>query len=183
LGENLRLLLWRDNVDRSQWADRVAGWVGCDRGRADDLLDGRELKPYEQERIAERFCVSEEELQYGQLFQDYKINVLDENLRYLIGTLDHGQSKQLAMEIGVSPVTVSRWATGKQVPEESKLVALCRSFGLPAGTDLRSEPLFLSRVPVSDRERKTWLHHRIDALDPQTLRELFPALRRLLKDR
>src|SRR5690606_9727534 len=149
-GENLRYLLWRNKVDRAQWPERLAGLVECDRARAEDLLDRGDLKPYEQERAAEHFCVSEEELQYGQLLDDDSTNVLVDILRYLVGALGHGHSKRLASEIGVTPVTVSRWVTGKQVPEQSKLTALCRYFGLPAGTDLRSEPIFLCRIPVSD---------------------------------
>jgi hypothetical protein len=51
---------------------------------------------------------------------------------------------------------------------------------LSAGTDLEKEPLFLSPLPVSLRERKRWLHEQIDRIDTETLNDLFPALKRLL---
>lgn len=179
--QNLRYLLWREKIDRSRWAEHVAGVVDCDAGHAEALLDYGALTPHEGERVAEHFCVAEEELRFGQFARE-QIDVLQENIRYLVGTLDHGEKKHLAEAVNVHPVTVSRWLSGAQGPESAKLAALCRYFGLPDDTDLRSEPIFLSRLPASDRERREWLRERVDALSPRSLRELFPALQRLLKD-
>jgi hypothetical protein len=43
--------------------------------------------------------------------------------------------------------------------------------------------VFLSVEPVALKDRRRWLHTRLDALNPDELRDLYPALRRLLDGR
>jgi len=42
-------------------------------------------------------------------------------------------------------------------------------------------PLFISYRPVTIVQRKRWLHERIEAMGPETLAGLFPALERMLE--
>jgi transcriptional regulator with XRE-family HTH domain len=90
--------------------------------------------------------------------------------------------KAVADSIGVGPVTISRWRSGEQRPHKSNQIALINYFGLPHEIDLEVDALFLYPWPVSDAQRRTWLHQHIDRLDATTLQRLFPALERLLKD-
>jgi len=64
-------------------------------------------------------------------------------------------------------------------PQPATLRELASHFGLPAGTDLTVEAIFLSDQPVSAPDRRKWVHERIDALPADVFRELFPALKRL----
>ena len=179
-GENLRYLLWRLGVDRNGWASHLAGWARCTEHRAEELLQGAELETREQERIARAADVREEELQYARLVEAE--NILLQNLRHLLNSLEHGQKGVLAGAVGVHYTTISKWYRGDQSPTRDHLDALRRFFGLASDTDLRTDPLFLSLTPISDLERRAWLIRRIEEADPETLEEYFPTFRRLLGD-
>jgi transcriptional regulator with XRE-family HTH domain len=178
--ENLRYLLWRAGVDRQNWPAQLAEWADCDQQRAKALLKEAELLPDEQEQIAERMNVTEEDLQFKRLVEG--LDILWENLRYFFESLEHGEGKKLAADTGTDQVTVSRWRTEGQRPRKYNQVALCHFFGLPSDTDLEHDPVFLSMSPISDRRRRDWLRERIDLLDAAELQDLFPALERLFRD-
>ena len=110
-------------------------------------------------------------------------NVLHWNLQRLIRSLGPGGQTRLAQDLSIDPTTVSRWYRGKHRPTPTHLNRLRDRFGLPEGTDLRDEPLFASTDPVGEAEQKAWLHERIGQLDAVALRELFPALRRIMGER
>ncbi|MHB1343773.1 MAG: hypothetical protein ACYCX3_05390, partial [Thermoleophilia bacterium] len=74
-----------------------------------------------------------------------------------------------------------RWIGGAQRPTKKKLEEIGKYFGLPPGTDLDSEAIFLWTEPVSETQMKNWFMEQIQQIDGKTLREVFPALRRLLK--
>jgi hypothetical protein len=48
--------------------------------------------------------------------------------------------------------------------------------------DLERDPLFLSPYPLTERDQRRWLREQIDRLDAETLRVLFPAFKRLLRE-
>jgi len=110
-------------------------------------------------------------------------DALRQNLRRLVGSLGSGGQKRLAQDLGFDPTTVSRWYRGKHRPNPANLDKLRSYFGLPEGTDLRTEPIYASTAPVGEAEQKAWLHERINRLDADALRDLFPALERLLSER
>lgn len=178
--ENLRYLLWRLGIDRNEWASHLAGWARCTERRAEELLQGAKLETQEQERIARAADVREEELQYARLVEAE--DILLQNLRHLLDSLEHGQKGLLAGAVGVHYTTISRWYRGDQSPTREHLDAVRRFFGLARDTDLRSEALFLSLTPISDLERRTWLIRRIEEADPETLEKYFPTFRQLLGD-
>jgi hypothetical protein len=47
--------------------------------------------------------------------------------------------------------------------------------------DLETDPLFLELSPVGSYAQRAWLRQRVDELDDEVLRVLFPALERLLR--
>lgn len=179
--ENLRYLLWRHGLPRERWIEQLASWAGCERRRAATLLAKGDLLPQEAEAVADTARVSEEDLRVARLVAEGSTDILRENLRYLVKSLERGQKKVLAAQLGVHATTISRWCAGKQQPEKRTLVALSRHFGLRS--DLAADPVFLSLAPVSVSARKAWLRHRIEALNAEELAALFPALERLLGDR
>jgi len=114
------------------------------------------------------------------LLEKQGVNILVENIRYLVNGLPHGQKKEFAANLGVDVTTVSRWLGGAQRPTKKKLAAMGRYFGLPPGSELDSEPIFLGMAPFSEHQMKSWITEKINQLDGPTLREMFPAFRKLL---
>jgi transcriptional regulator with XRE-family HTH domain len=121
-------------------------------------------------------------LRFGDLVSD-GCNVLVENLKFLFNTLGRGGKKSLAHELGVAQTTVSRWLNGSNEPKAYNLRQMIIYFGLKPETDLRETPVFLSVEPVALTDRRNWLHGRLNALSSYDLRELYPALRRLLEEK
>lgn len=178
--DNLLYLLWRAGIPRDQWVDQLARWTNCYPFRAQELLHGAEPQPDEQERLAGATGTPLEDLRYGNLLDH--VDVLHENVRYLIDSVGRGGQKQIADKLGVHVTTVSRWYKNQQRPERAKVAELREYFGLPESVDLATEPLFLSPTPVTTLERKRWLQERIDHLGNDDIAELYPALERLLRD-
>ncbi len=180
---NLRVLLWKKGFDRRKWQEQVAAWIGGDVQRAGDILRGSKVRRDEQDRLAKSLGVSPKDLSGGNLLKAHGIDVLLENLRHLINGLARGKKKTFAAAIGVHQTTVSGWLSGKARPENRNLTAVCRYFGLPTGTDLETEPLFLSPLPLGESQRKRWLHERIDGMDAAALQDIFSLLARMLAQR
>ena len=141
---------------------------------------GEDLTPKEKKVLEKAMGFASEELS-GDLLEKHDREVLVENIRYLIDGLPHGQKKEFAAKLGVDVTTVSRWIAGAQRPTKKKLEEIGKYFGLPPGTNLYSEPIFLWTEPISESQMKSWITENIQKADEKTLREVFPALRRLLK--
>jgi transcriptional regulator with XRE-family HTH domain len=144
------------------------------------LLRGSDPQPEEIRRITEIFGLSEDGFVAADMLTENGVDVLRNNLTRLTGELKRGAQQQLAHDLGFHETTISNWLSGSRQPAGRGLVALCRHFALPRETDLRTEPLFLSPSPVGAREQRDWLSDRIDRLEAETLRDLFPALERIL---
>jgi len=179
---NIRYLLWKEGADRNDWPSKLAKWLGCPLQRAEDLLEGEggNLTPKEKKALEKATGLAPEDLS-GNLLEKHGEDILVENIRHLIDGLPHGQKKKFAAKLGVDVTTVSRWIGGAQRPTRKKLEAIARYFGLPPGTDLDSDPIFLWTDPISESQMKSWITENIQEADGKTLREIFPALRRLLK--
>jgi transcriptional regulator with XRE-family HTH domain len=182
LQRNIRYLLWKGDVDRKDWPSRLAEWLRCPLQRVEELLEGNgeALTSKEKKALGKATGLAPEELS-GDLLEKHDGDILVENIRHLIDGLPHGQKKEFAAKLGVDVTTVSRWIGGAQRPTKKKLEEIGKYFGLPPGTDLDSEAIFLWTDPVSETQMKSWLMEQIQHIDGKTLREVFPALRRLLK--
>ncbi len=175
---NLRFLLWEARVPKDAWPAELAAWLGCGRPRALALLGEEPPSAEELGVLAALRGINEDDLAVAELTAG--LDVLRENLRCLAGRLEHGSKGELAAFVGVTAGTLSAWLAGKH-PKERNLERIAESFGLPAGLDLNRDPLFLDPLAVADLERRAWLRRRVDDLPTETLRALFPALRRLLE--
>jgi len=182
LKRNISYLLWKEGADRKDWPSKLAEWLGCPLQRAEDLLkgEGEDLTSKEKRALEKATGLAPEGLS-GDLLEKHGEDILVENIRHLIDGLPHGQKKEFAAKLGVDVTTVSRWVGGAQRPTKKKLEEIGKYFGLPPGTDLHSEVIFLWTDPVSETQMKSWLMEQIQHIDGKTLREVFPALRRLLK--
>ena len=182
LMRNFRYLLWKEGVERKDWRSKLAEWLGCSLQRAEELLEGngKALTPKEKKTLEKETRLAPENFS-GNLLEKQSVDILVENIRHLIDGLPHGQKKEFAAKLGVDVTTVSRWIGGAQHPTKKKLEEIGKYFGLPPGTDLDSEAIFLWTDPVSETQMKSWLMEQIQQIDGKTLNEAFPALRRLLK--
>lgn len=181
---NLRLLLWQKGIDRKKWAEELAHWAGVDVSKARALLNGEKPSEREMDRIAEANNIEQQDL-LGDLVE--RVNVLAENLKYLLDSLPHGGQRLLAKELGADETTLSRWKSGKGIASgradrrvKEKLARLREYFGLSSAVDLTVEPLFLSLEPIGSYQRRQWVQERLEAMDSAELDELFPAFKRLL---
>jgi transcriptional regulator with XRE-family HTH domain len=183
--ENLRYLLWRERVSVGNWPRHLAGWAGCNQERAEELLrgTGEPLQDAEQEAIKKSLGVNPEEIQYTRLLESDRVNILVENVVYLLDSLEHGEQKQVADKIGRSPLTVSRWHTRKQPPELSVVKQLQEALGVPLARDLSREALFLEPGPVGSQARRRWLQQQVGKLPDERLNGYWLAFYDLLKDK
>lgn len=181
---NLRFLLWKEGIGRNDWARTLANWIGCPETRAEEFLEGHgtafSLTSKEKKSIAAKIGIQPEDLSMD-LLEKNNFNVLAENIRHLVGTLPHGLKKQFASTLGVDATTISRWINHGQRPTKKKMDDICHYFGLSAGTNLETDPIFLRVDPISESQMRSWISEKINQVDGKTLREIFPALKRLLK--
>ena len=185
ISNNLRLTLWRQGVPRIQWV----GWIAARCELRSDLVRAVVEGSASDDQVGDAECsqlaraigmTSEAEtLRFADMVAA-ECDVLRENLAYLMNALGHGGKKALAAKFSVDPTTISRWLNGTSQPSEATLRQLATHFGVPAGTDLRSDPVFLSLDPVALSERRQWLVSRLESLPADELRDLYPALRRML---
>lgn len=182
---NVRFLLWKKGVVRAEWPSRLAALLGWSEDAAERFLTGEigALGDKELKSLARFGGVAASDFTAKDLLAAAELDLFHENLSFLIDLLPHGEKKRFAEKLGVDATTISRWKNGTQKPTKRKLAMVLRYFGQPDGTDLASVPVFLSAVPVGISEMRTWLHGRVDRLEADDLRNLFPAFARLLKAR
>ncbi|MFC3833399.1 helix-turn-helix domain-containing protein [Deinococcus rufus] len=90
-----------------------------------------------------------------------------------------GRLHDIARVIDVDVSTVSRWVTGVTSPKPGRFRALARALFLP--TDYETTPYFLLDQPLIHAARVAELHHLLGLMTPETLRDLYPGLRVLLR--
>jgi transcriptional regulator with XRE-family HTH domain len=186
---NLCFLLWREKEPRHDWANKFAEWVGCDGLRAERLLRGEEpLRQDELQAIVRCLNLTDDDvmaIRETDLLAQSGISIYEENLKYLlrlVKELKKGRKQEFAQAISVDVTTVSRWASGKFLPDCDKAQRICKFFRPYSYTDLKEEALFLSASPVDVMEQRAWLEGRVREISDRTIQQLFPALERLLKD-
>ena len=179
LATNLAFELWRRQVARERWIQYLAAWLGCHTNRALALLQGATPSSDEIQRLVDVTDYPEEELRYVDFTQ--RVSILRENLCYLVDIPKKGVKKELSDSLDIQPATLSRWLAGKQRPAQKYREVIKAHFGVSTQIDLERDPLFLSIYPLHEAGQRTWLHDRINAMDAETLRELFPALEKLLR--
>lgn len=182
--KNLCYLLWKAGVQKEKWAITVASWVKCNEKRAWELLaDASGISDRELRLICQVHGLAEEDFSYSYYLElDHSVNILHENIKWMLNSLARGGKKEIATKLNKDQVTLSRWLRGDQVPTAPTLEKLRNVFGIPPSIDLASNPLFLSPQPLLESEQKNWIHSRIDEISYKELQGLFPALQKLLSN-
>jgi hypothetical protein len=181
-------MLWSRPVPRPDWIRWLASRTNLGSTFCRDLVTDRiadELITLLQlAELARALELAEDasELRFRDFLADSGRNVLVENLRFLFDDLERGGKKMLAEFFEVDPTTISRWLKGSSEPQGPGLRSIATYFRLPVDTNLRRDPIFLSLDPVSLVAKRNWVHDRLDKLSEQDLRDLYPALRRMLDD-
>lgn len=177
---NLAYVLWKRGVQKNRWVQEVAAWCSCNSERASDLLRSKSRPTdAEMESLSLTTEVDAAQLSYGDLVEG--TDVLTENLRFLLSSLEHGGLKRLAEQIDVAKTTVYKWKGGSQPPNKTHLLGIAAFFGLKPSTDLSRDPLFLSLDPIGARATREWLVERIQSINDEQLVLYSPALKRLLE--
>lgn len=180
--ENIKYLLWSDkDLPREEWVSRLVEWSKGDTIRAKELLYGAEPSSSEQKNIAEAVNLTESDLRHARLLEEDRVNILRENILYLLESLEHGEQGKLAKSIGVDEDTITKWKSGQGIRPKN-LEALREYFRMSSDVDLKAKPIFLELTPFGDKRRREWLHNHIAQLEPDTLRDLFPSLVRQLRE-
>jgi transcriptional regulator with XRE-family HTH domain len=182
VARNIRYLLWKEGEERRNWETRLSTWLGCTSERANALLEGegKPLTAKEGEILTRKTGLKPSELS-GDLPAVQEVDVLTENIRFLISTLPHGEKKKFAEKLGIDVTTVSRWIKGAQRPTRTNLRQIGDYFGLPPDTDLKAEDVFLWTRPIGESQIKNWISEKVAQLDGKTLREMYPTLKRLFR--
>jgi transcriptional regulator with XRE-family HTH domain len=188
LSRNTRFLLWKQEIPRDQWATWLEARLSWSATRIKELvrgqLDDSRLGYEEVSELSGLFEMNadEQDLRYRDLVTE-RCDILRENLTYLIDSLERGGKKLLAEALSIDPTTVSRWLNGSFAPNKLTLTSLSSYFGLPLGTDLTRDPVFLSVDPIAEAEQRQWVATHLKDLSAEEFRLLYPAFRRLLEDR
>lgn len=188
LSRNTRFLLWKQEIPREQWGTWLEARLGWSATRIKQLVRGQlDDSRLGYEEVSELsgllgMNADEQDLRYRDLVEE-RCDILLENLTYLFDSLERGGKKLLAEALSVDPTTVSRWLNGSFAPSKPTLTSLSNYFGLPLGTDLTKDPVFISVDPIAEAEQRQWVATHLNDLSSDEFRLLYPAFRRLLEDR
>lgn len=154
--------------------------VGLQVERLRELLSGKAvLSDQEIDRISCIFGFSKEELCLSNLLDEFKVNVLSENIGYLFRQLPRGGLAEYAKWSGVDPSTINRWIHG-QTPGKQNLEKIREYFQLNDSEDLEESLLFLSLGPVGDRQRKNECMRLLGELKEEEFSKMYHAIKKLL---
>jgi len=203
ISQNLRFLLWQDeilNLQKRQkvskwperttkWCQKLAFWAECDFLRAEAILKGAKISQAELNNIKHNKPLNEDEfiaitnadMLHLQL-DNQPLNIWQENVLFLLDRLNHGDKSKLAKVLNTSPSNFSRWKKKIHTPEITYKDIIHNFFNIHSHIDLEKDPLFLSIEPIDVPEIKLWLCQKIQELPEKTLQDFFPALKRLLAD-
>lgn len=192
LSENLKLLIWQSREGPSKsWSDHIestAASCGIPAGRFRSLMEGKgtasgpELAAIRKHfsrcgkdtgSINDRPLCTDLAARYGDM-------LLNENLYYLLGTLEYGEAERFIGEIGVVRSTLTRWKSEASRPDRYARNQIARYFGFGNEEELKTRFLFLEQEPVTTEQKKKICRKRIDEMDRKTFDSVYPKLLELL---
>lgn len=158
-----------------------AGKTGLPGERLQALILGKDV-PGDDEvvKICDAFGFTPEELYYGNLLDEYQVNVITENIRYLFRQLPRGGITDFAKWTGIDESTVHRWIRKGQTPGKEKLKKIKEYFQLNESEELERDLLFLNLEPVGDVQRKKECIRLLEQMPPHEFSKIYPALKKLL---
>jgi transcriptional regulator with XRE-family HTH domain len=187
--ENLRYEVWSRRgelaVDLSTpegWQRGVLRLTGWAPARCREVVMGASLAEEELAHLESCFGWAEDQRMARLVEADPRL--LAANIDYLVSRAlpaDGGRRADLARDLGVHRSQIGRWCNGASVPSQENLDRLKARFGLGDSVDLRTEPLFLHVRPVTLSQRKQRLLRRLESIPFDELREVLPALEKLLE--
>jgi len=189
VSQNVRFLLFQRGCAREQWVPWLESHTSIAPGKLAALvgsrLDDSGIGEPDLQHLATAFGLPADaaDLRFADLLGESQLNVLAENLRYLLESCPRGGKKQLAEALQVTPTTVSRWLSKATGVSSGQLKKLNQYFGLSGQTDLRRYPLFLDAEPAAVSQRRKWALTQLEGLPDDAFQALYPALKRLLEDR
>lgn len=183
VSRNVRFLLWKEDQDAAAWPKLLSRKLKTPwrDERVLHLLRGDCPEEKEIQDLVEAFNEDEAMLRSADFVNDSGTNILSENLKYLLGSLEHGGKMKLATFLGKHKTTLWRWEAEGKEPSRTTLLSIASFFGLSRDVDLKITPVFLSFDPLAAAARRAWLKERIDGLSDTELHGFFPALKKILE--
>ncbi len=187
---NLRYLLWKKDIPQDNWVKKIVECLNSDNyQRAEKIL--RELKPsvQELENIKKNIPLTEDEymglmnidlIELAKVEQD--LDVWQENFLFLLEKISSGEKGKFTAYINADISNFSKWKKKTQKPARNKQTIVKKYFNLSSDINLEQDLLFLSLDPISIEEKRQWICNSVNNLNSNTIQELFPAFKRLLKD-
>jgi transcriptional regulator with XRE-family HTH domain len=175
--ENLHFLLWKAGVPKEYWVSSLAQWIGGSEQRAQLLLQGEALRQQECLAIVDRNNLKAEDFLNARLLEQSEVNILTINLQYLLSELGWGGNTQIATKLKVYPATISKWCSGYQKPSRRYIVGLSHLLGIPMTINLEVDPVFLFTHPITNVQRRAWIHKQVDNIDGDDLNSYYTDLR------
>ncbi len=185
---NIITLLWLINRDHKyklnpeKVVDKFACKTGIRVDRVWSFINENEV-PNETEikAIKKEFDYGEDEIMYSVLFDEMDVNILKENIRYLLGQLAHGEKTDFARKVNININTIERWHFKGTRPNNKNIEKLKLYFDLEESMDLKEKPLFLNVEPVSVKQKKEYCIKQIEEMSVEEFSAVYHAIDKLLK--
>ena len=192
IAENLKVLIWQSKSDAGQSypedIDYIAQRCQMYPGRFRDILLDKATVSMQEESALQHFFANlgydayaiSYDFLYADVVDQFKQDLLDKNIRYLLSSLKHGQGKDFAEAMGVNITTVTRWKNGITKPDRYVLPQIARYYGFPDVNFLKSSFLFLDLLPASTQQKKDACINLICEMGREDFEALYPAIMKLL---
>ena len=194
LVHNIRIWLWY-NLNRLGKSERVDGiyhaWpdavqagslrCGIAEERLQRLVRGTEEPTRDEiEKMATSVGVDPVVLTDGSLYDEWDIEIKEENVRYLMGRISDGQRADFCRQHGIHLQVAHRWAHQGAKLSRKNEAKFKNAFGL-GDIDLGKVPLFLSLEPIDGKSRKEEVIRLLEQMPVDKMDQFYPALRKLLE--
>lgn len=191
LAENLRVLAWIDLSEKKNFLKRKDEWLVKELNISSEtatrlLTQDEVLREKHLANLARKFDLSEDVILSGSLLTELGLDIFRENMVYLLSMLKAIDitHKALALEVGVTPHTISRWAQKTSEPAGRSLVKFMvlieERLGNSVAVDLNKEKLFLELSPPGRSFKREEVKNLLNIMDDDEFERLYPALIKLL---
>lgn len=176
---HLWLYLRSTREPRADWAKRIGSELGVSEVRGAALLRGESPTSDELWRAERLLSTTREDLMYSRPHPS-RDDIVRDNIEQLLHETGF-KGIEMAMKLGVSEASFSRWRNGKHLPSSGHMRKLSDLFRIDETVKLDEVPIALLGSPSSLSVKRRWLITQFETLDDAIIEKVFPALERMLR--